>query len=83
MLVLAISVKDHEYLYSAKSARAVSARSADIICKTVNYHKYLLKDGEIWHVHEVDRYDNAYDYARFRAFKIRKGIVKDCETYSY
>ena len=75
--VLAKSVKGHEFLYDARSARMVSDRSAERICEIANSVRYLLKDNEVWHVHEVDRYDRAYDYAQFQKFTIRNGLVKD------
>ena len=78
MLIIAKSVKGREFLYNAASARKVSKASAETILKVVNNHKYQLKDGEIWHIYEVDSYDNAYYYAQSRAFKIRKGVVSDC-----
>lgn len=78
MKVLAKSVIGAEYLYNAKSAHAVSNRSADIIMRVLNQHKYQLKDGETWHVHDVDSYDNAYYYAQSQKFRIRKGIVSAC-----
>lgn len=77
MLILAISVKDREYLYKANTARAVSKNSAQKICDIVNECKYQLKPGEIWHIHEIDKYDIAYDYAARQEFKIRRGIVSD------
>lgn len=78
MLVLAISRKNAPFWYNAKTARRVSARSAETIKKIVNEYNYLLHDDEMWFLHEVDKYDTAYDYAQFAAFTIRKGIVKDC-----
>jgi len=78
MKVIAKSVKGHEFLYNAASARQVSNRSASVILKVLNEKRYQLKDNEVWHIHEVDSYDNAFYYAQNRAFKIRKGIVSDC-----
>lgn len=75
MKVIAKSVKDHEYLYSAQSARKVSARSAEKILKVLNEMKWNLKENEVWHIHEVDQYDNAYYFAQYQSFTIRNGIV--------
>ena len=77
MLILAISVKDREYLYKANTAHAVSKNSAQKICDIVNECKYQLKPGEIWHIHEIDNYCVAYDYAMRQEFKIRRGVVSD------
>ena len=79
MLVLAKTITGKEFVYSVSSARKVSKASANTIYKIANDNKYLLKDGECWHVYDVDQYDNAY-YTN-RAFRIRNGIVSDC-TYN-
>lgn len=75
MKVIAKSLKGAEYMYNAESARKVSERSAETILEIVNEMKWRLKDNEVWAIHEVDRYDNAYYYAERQAFTIRKGIV--------
>ena len=76
MLVIAKSVKGHEFLYNAKSARKVSKASSEKICSILNRVKWNLKDNEIWYIHEISEYDVAFDYAQFQAFTIRKGLVK-------
>lgn len=75
MLVIAKSVKGHEFMYNAASARKVSARSANKILAVLNEMKWRLNENEVWHIHEVDSYDNAYWYAQRQAFTIRKGVV--------
>lgn len=77
MLVLAMSAKGHEFMYDAKTARKVSKASAQKICDIVNEHKFLYSchPGCVWHIHEVDKYDRAFDYAQFQSFTIRNGIV--------
>ena len=75
MLVIAKSVKGKEFLYKAETARKVSARSANTILSVLNEMRWRLKDNEVWHIHEVDEYDNAYWYAQRQAFTIRKGVV--------
>lgn len=75
MLVLAKSIEGQEFLYNARSARRVSARSADKIRDAVNEVRWNLKEGEIWHLHEVDEYDNAFYYAERQSFTIRNGII--------
>lgn len=76
MMVVAISAKGHEFLYSAKTAHKVSKASAEKICKALNEAKYHLKDGDIWHVHEIDKYDNAWIYAHEQEFRVWKGNIQ-------
>ena len=80
MFILAKSVKGHEFLYTASTAHEVSKASAKKIESIVNLANYKLKDNETWFIHEVDKYDTAYDYAQFQKFRIRKGIVYEA-TY--
>lgn len=76
MKILALSVKGKEYLYDASSARRVSARSAETICKIVNDCKFRINDdSKVWYVHDIDEYDAAYIYACNRSFTIRNGVV--------
>lgn len=75
MKVLAISAKGKEFLYNASTAHKVSERSGKVIMDALNEAKYKLKDGEVWHIHEVDRYDNAYAFASYQEFSIRKGNI--------
>jgi len=75
MKIIAKTRIGSEYLYSASSARKVSARSAETILKVVNEMRWRLKDGETWHIYDVDEYSAAYDYAQYQAFTIRNGIV--------
>lgn len=81
MLVLAMSKKGSEFLYNPKTACKVSKASAKTICDIVNkcqfaYSKY---PGSVWQIHEVDKYDTAFDYAQYQKFTIRNGIVKYVE----
>ena len=80
MLVLAKSVKGKEYFYNPRSAHRVSARSAETIRDICNKYKFQLNDNETWHIHEIDKYDTAYNYAEFQQFTIRNGIVT-AKTY--
>lgn len=80
MLVLAKSVKGKEYFYNPRSAHRVSARSAETIRDICNEYKFQLNDNETWHIHEIDKYDTAYNYAEFQQFTIRNGIVT-AKTY--
>ena len=75
MKIIAKTRIGSEYIYSASSARKVSERSAEKILSIVNEYRFQLRDGETWHIYDVDQYDTAYDYAQYQAFTIRKGIV--------
>lgn len=75
MKVLAKTIKGQEYLYSARSAHKVSARSAKTILDIVNEYRFQLKENEVWHIYDVGQYDAAYDYAQFQSFTIRNGVV--------
>lgn len=76
MKVLAITKTGAEFFYNYKSAHEVSNASAERIKTVLNEHNFLLKDGETWYVYDVDQYDNAYDYAQYQKFTLRKGVVK-------
>lgn len=77
MLILAKTIEGKEYFYNARSARAVSKKSAQTIRDIANDNNYQLRPGEKWHIYEIDKYDIAFDYAQLQAFKIRNGIVRD------
>lgn len=72
MLVVAKSVKGREYLYNAKTAHKVPIKNAEKICEVLNDCKFCLNDGEIWFVHDVDQFDDAYTYASFKKFIYKK-----------
>ena len=78
MKIIAKTTIGNEFVYSARTAGLVSAKSADKICKIVNEHKSLLgaKENEIYYVYDIDEYSIAYQYAQFRKFVIRNGAVK-------
>lgn len=76
MTIIAKTTEGKEYLYSVKSAHKVSKASADYICKICNEYKYRLKNGEKWHVYDVDTYESAYDVALLQRGSVYKGIVK-------
>lgn len=77
MKVLAISLKDHEFMYKAATAHKVSARSGESIMDALNKARYDLKENEVWHMHEVDSYDNAYSYATYQEFSVYKGNIRE------
>ena len=78
MYILAMSKKGQEYIYKPSTARKVSAASKEKICNICNEYQFLYTchPGYIWHVHQVDQYDTAFEYAQFQKFTIRKGVVK-------
>ena len=59
MLVVAKSAVGHEFMYSARSAHRVPKASAN----------------QIWFVHEVGPYDDAYVYGETQSFSKRNGSV--------
>ena len=77
MLVIAKTYKGKEYIYSEKTSHAVSANSAEKILNVLNTVRWNLNDGQIWHIYDVDVWDNAFSYAQCQKFTIRKGIVKE------
>ena len=82
MTIVAKSVKGQEFFYNAKSAHKVSKASAKEICKALNDYKYeLYDDNEVWFVHEVDKYDNAFGYAEYQAFTRRNGAIRRVTQY--
>ena len=73
MKVVAISRKGEEFLYQYKTAHKVPKTKAEEYCKVLNDIRYNLKDGEVWAIHDVDRYDRAYGYAEEQEFCKRNG----------
>lgn len=76
MLVLAISAKDHEYLYNARTAHAVSKASAEKIRDALNAAGYMLKPGQVWHIHDVAEWEAAGIYAGGQSFKKYRGSIR-------
>lgn len=78
MTILAKAIEGKEFLYNPRSAHEVSKAGADYIVQVLNEYRYQLKDGEVWHVYEIDEYDQiAYVCACGQKFTRRKGIVKE------
>lgn len=76
MIVVAKSVEGAEYMYIARSAHQVKGLSAEKMCKFLNKQKHDLREHEVWHVHDVGPYDNAYSYGAIQWFeKKRNGQV--------
>ena len=77
MKIIAKTRTGSEYLYDPRTAHAVSNRSAEFIKSVVNTVEYKLKENEIWHVYDIDKYDAAFDYAQYQRFSVYRGIVKE------
>lgn len=78
MFILAISKKGAEFAYNARTAHKVSKASAEKIKTVLNKLRYkLTRDDQVWFVHEVDQYDQAYDFAEYQRFTIYKGMIKE------
>lgn len=83
MTIVAKSKKGHEFLYNPKTAHKVSKASAKDICKALNDYKFEIydDDDEVWFIHEVDQYDNAFQYAEWQAFTRRNGAIRRVTQY--
>lgn len=77
MKIVARSEQGREFFYIPSSARAASAKNATVIRDLLNRSGYQLLAGEVWHIHDVDIYDSAYDYAQYQRFTIRSGKLYD------
>lgn len=73
--IIAKTIVGKEFVYSRKSAHAVSAAGAAEICKTLNENKYKLGEGEKWHVYEIGPWEMEYCGAAYQSFTRRKGYV--------
>ncbi len=82
MKIIAKSADGQEHLYNARSAHKVSARSGEKIAAILNEKRYRLGEGEVWHIHDVDRYDKAYQYAETQSFVIRGGYLARKAAYN-
>ena len=55
---IAIAPKGKEFLYRRTSMTAVPNGRAQEIADALNEQKYLIRDGEVWHVYENSSYTN-------------------------
>lgn len=81
MKILAVSAKGAEYMYKASTAHAVPQTKAEYYRDTLNEVGYKLKEGETWYIHEVDKYDIAYEYAEMQKFYTANGVMKEKHCY--
>lgn len=77
MLILAKTKIGCEFVYNPRTAHAVSKAKAKTIMETLNDRKYLLKDGEKWHIYDIGVYDTAYVYAETQKFKVRLDTITE------
>lgn len=77
MKMIAKAIEGKEYLYIAKTAHKVSARSADRICEALNQQRYQLSEGQIWHVYDMGDYEKEHTAAGYLSFCIKNGYL--CE----
>lgn len=78
MTVIAKAIKGQEFLYNASSAHKVNSSKVDIVLKVLNNAKYDIKENEVWHKYEVDRYDRAYEYGSFQSFICGQSKIREC-----
>lgn len=77
MTIVAQAHKGQEYMYTVNTAHKVSADKATKIAELLNQANYMLKDGMVWWVYDVDKYDTAYDYAQFQRFEYgKRGLIR-------
>lgn len=77
MVVVAIAVKGHEYLYSAKTAHKVNAKKAGKIAELLNAAAFKIDAGHIWHTFEIDDYDAGFVWASEQEFRLgKRGLIR-------
>ena len=77
MVVVAIAVKGREYLYSAKTAHKVNAKKAVKIAEMLNAAAFKIDAGHVWHVFEIDAYDDASVWAADQEFQLgKRGLIR-------
>lgn len=78
---VAIAVKGKEFLYKRNSMIAVPNGRANDVVDILNKRKYLIKDGEIWHVYENDGYTDMQIGKEIK--QVRKNGFKIHTNYAY
>ena len=74
MKFIAIAIKGQEFLYKRSSMLEVPMRSAQMIADALTKARYMLKDGEVWHVYEGGYGDK--DFLNGRVRNIGKGRLR-------
>ena len=67
---VAITRNGAEYMYRPSSAHAVPVSRAVIVCEMLNHSRFMLKDGEKWHIYETG---GGEVYAENQRFGFRSG----------
>lgn len=75
--IVAITTDGREYMYTRRSAHAVPAPHADLICSALNRSGYKLQTGEKWKVYSVDLYAFQSCSAPFQRFSIRNNRLME------
>lgn len=77
MKIVAKTINGQEFIYSIRTAHKVNGKNAEKIAEMLNGCGYMLKDGEKWHVYNIDQYDGGYEWAEVQSFFISKyGALK-------
>lgn len=78
MKIVAKTTKGQEFMFSIRSAHKVNSKKAEKIVEMLNGCRWMLKDGEIWHIYDIDEYDaGAYAWAETQSFFISQyGFLK-------
>ena len=70
MKFIAITHEGSEYLYRPSTAHAFPVSRSALVLKILNSSRYMLKDGEKWHVYDCG---GGETYAKHQSFGFRKG----------
>lgn len=72
MIVVAKSIKGQEYMYLPRTAHQVKGMTPEKMAEFLNKQKHDLREHEVWHVHDVGPYDNAYAYGEMQTFERKR-----------
>ena len=75
---VAITTDGSEYFYRRSTVHGVPVKQAEKICQLLNECRYILNDGEKWHVYAAEYSD---EYAESQRFYIRSGKLKRATYY--
>ena len=73
--ILAITHPGREYSYKLFTAHSVPKSSANRIRDALNAARFRLKDGEIWHVYELSKWDLCHMTPP--SFRINRGRIQE------
>jgi len=66
---IAIAPIGKEFYFRSSTMIATPTASAEKIAKALNNAKYLLKDGETWHVYDNDSYYNGNICKQIKSYR--------------